>query len=390
MELRGKQRIFLSVFFFISGFAFSTWASRIPTIKTFYGFNDAEMGSVLLAMPVSSLIGLPISGWLISRFDSRIPLAVAFGINSLALACIGLAHTPMLLLITISVFAFTMRIFSIAVNTQTITLQKYYQKKIIGSFHGLWSSGGIAGVGFSTLMVAFAVPIEVHLAIVAVLCLCVTLFSFPYLLKNDRTSKGNKLILGKPDPYILYLGVLVFFAAVCEGGMFDWSGIFFREILHVEIFTYGYLVFMVFMALSRFLSDRIIEKIGIPTTYFLSSVMIVAGIGLAVVFPTLWTVLIGFSLTGFGTASVVPMTYALAGASKKYSPGLAISIVATYATVGMLVGPPLIGYLSHAFGLRIAFVAFAVSGLLFIPVSQLFFRHRQAPEQVPDQPQVLA
>jgi MFS family permease len=388
MEVRDKQRIFLSVFFFISGFAFSTWASRIPTIKTFYGFNDAEMGSVLLAMPVSSLIGLPISGWLISRFDSRIPLAVALGLNSLALACIGLAPTPLLLIVTISVFAFTMRIFSIAVNTQTITLQKYYQKKIIGSFHGLWSSGGIAGVGFSTLMVAYTVSIEVHLAIVAAICLGVTLVSFPYLLKNDRTSQGNKLILGKPDPYILYLGVLVFFAAVCEGGMFDWSGIFFREVLHVEIFTYGYLIFMVFMALSRFLSDRIIVRIGIPTTYLVSSLMIVAGIGLAVAFPTIWTVLIGFSLTGFGTASVVPMTYALAGASKKYSPGLAISIVATYATVGMLVGPPLIGYLSHAFGLRIAFVAFAVSGLLFIPVSQLFFRHQKV--QVPDQPHVLA
>ncbi|GHB69910.1 MFS transporter [Persicitalea jodogahamensis] len=388
MELRNKQRIFLSVFFFISGFAFSTWASRIPTIKTFYGFNDVQMGSVLLAMPVSSLIGLPISGWLISRFDSRIPLAVAFGINSVALACIGLASTPLLLIITISVFAFTMRIFSIAVNTQTITLQKYHQKKIIGSFHGLWSSGGIAGVGFSTLMVAYAVSIEAHLAIVAALCLAVTLFSFPYLLKNDRTSQGNKLILGKPDPYILYLGVLVFFAAVCEGGMFDWSGIFFREVLHVEIFTYGYLIFMVFMALSRFLSDRIIEKIGIPTTYVLSSLMIVAGIGLSVIFPAVWTVLIGFSLTGFGTASVVPMTYALAGASKKYSPGLAISIVATYATVGMLVGPPLIGYLSHAFGLRMAFVAFAVSGLLFIPVSRLFFLHQKA--QASDQPQPVS
>lgn len=378
MELRSRQRIYLSLFFFISGFAFSTWASRIPTIKTFYGYNEAEMGSVLLAMPVSSLIGLPISGWLIGRFDSRIPLTVAFAVNALALACIGLADTTLALIASISVFSFTMRIFSIAANTQTIALQKHFEKKILGSFHGLWSTGGIAGVGFCTLMIATGISIEIHLALVAALCFAITLFSYAHLLKNDRTTEGNRLILRKPDPYIMYLGVLIFFAAVCEGGMFDWSGIFFREVLHVKIFTYGYLIFMICMATSRFMSDRIIEKLGMPTTYLLSALLIVAGIGLAVALPSFWTALLGFSLTGFGTASVVPMTYALAGGSKKYSPGLAISIIATYATVGMLVGPPLIGYLAHAIGLRLSFLTFAFAGLVFIPISRLFFRHQQS------------
>ncbi|HEV7350829.1 MFS transporter [Telluribacter sp.] len=381
MDLKNKQRIFLSIFFFLSGFSFSTWASRIPTLKTFFGYNEAEMGSVLLAMPVSSLIGLPISGWLIARYDSRIPLSIAFGLNAIALAFIGLAQSTLSLIAAVCVFSFTMRIFSIAVNTQAIALQKQFDKKILGSFHGLWSTGGIAGVGFCTLMIATNVPIEQHLAIVSLICFTITIFSFPYLLKNDRTKEGNKLILGKPDPYILYLGLLIFFAAVCEGGMFDWSGIYFREVLHVRIFTYGYLIFMICMAISRFLSDQVIEKIGMPTTFLLSSLLIVAGIGLAVSIPTFWTAMAGFSLAGLGTASVVPMTYALAGTSKKYSPGLAISIIATYATVGMLVGPPLIGYLAHAFGLRTSFVAFAIAGFVFIPISQLFFRQQSRESQ---------
>jgi MFS family permease len=377
MEQRNTQRIFLSIFFFISGFVFSTWASRIPTIKTFYGFNEAQMGTVLLAMPISSLIGLPISGWLIGRFDSRIPLTVAFGLNSIALAFIGLADSILPLIAAISVFSFTMRIFSVSANTQAISLQKLFEKKILGSMHGLWSAGGIAGVGFCTLMVANAVSIEVHLAIVAVLSLVVTLFSFNSLMKKDRSEQGNKLILGKPDPYILYLGILIFFAAVCEGGMFDWSGIFFREVLHVRIFTYGYLTFMTCMTLSRFFSDRIIDRLGMARTYLISAILVMIGISLAVALPTFWTTLLGFSLTGLGTAAIVPMTYALAGGSKKYSPGMAISIVATYATLGMLAGPPLIGYLAHAVGLRYSFLAFAFSGVVFIPISRLFFRHQQ-------------
>ena len=67
------------------------------------------------------------------------------------------------------------------------------------------------------------------------------------------------------------------------------------------------------------------------------------------------------------------MTFTLAGYNTKYSPGMAISIIATYSITGMLVGPPLIGYLAHAFDLRLAFITFAISGLMLIPISRLFF-----------------
>jgi MFS family permease len=88
--------------------------------------------------------------------------------------------------------------------------------------------------------------------------------------------------------------------------------------------------------------------------------------------------MIGFCLVGFGTASIIPMTFLLAGASRKYSPGIAISIIATYSIVGMLIGPPMIGYIAHAFSLRVSFVAFAFAGLMIIPVSQIFFRHQRS------------
>ena len=68
------------------------------------------------------------------------------------------------------------------------------------------------------------------------------------------------------------------------------------------------------------------------------------------------------------------MTFALAGTSKKYSPGMAIAIVSTFGIVGMFVGPPLIGYLAHAFGLQKAFLIFVVGGFLIIPISRLFFK----------------
>jgi MFS family permease len=376
-EDKDKQRFFLNVFFFLSGICFSTWTSRIPTIKTFFGYNDAELGTVLLFMPIGSLIGLPLSGWLVSRFDSRQPMTAGLLLLALAIACIGWAPSTLLLIIGVTIFSFCMRIMNIALNTQAITLQNQFDKKINGMFHGMWSSGGIAGIAISTGFVALDVPLEIHLSIIAVLAIATAIYAYPFLLANDRVVSSKKLSVTKPDPYIVYLGLLAFFAALCEGGMFDWSGVYFKEVVLEDLFTLGYLIFMICMALSRFASDTLVEQFGMPRTFLISAGLIMSGIALSVVFPFFWTALLGFCLIGMGTAAIIPMTFLLAGSAKKYSPGVTISIIATYSIAGMLLGPPLIGYVAHAFGLRIAFIIFGIAGLMLIPISQLFFRYQK-------------
>tara|TARA_R110001583_G_scaffold69300_2_gene196570 strand:- start:7809 stop:8954 length:1146 start_codon:yes stop_codon:yes gene_type:complete len=377
MELKIKQRISLSTYFFLSGLCFATWASRIPTIKTYFNFNEAELGTVLLAMPIASMVGLPISGWLVSKFNSRGPLLVAFIFFEFSLLLIGYAKTSFLLVVALCIFAFFMRILNIAMNAQSIILQKKFKKKIISAFHGLWSTGGLIGVGYSTLMVKMGVSIENHLLQISVFTFIVSIISYFYLLKDDKSPTGNKLIFGKPDPFIFYLGMLVFFAAICEGGMFDWSGVYFKEVIHEEVFTYGYLLFMICMAVSRFFSDKLMDFIGMPKTYIFSAVLIASGILTAIIFPTFWPALIGFCLVGIGTAPLFPMTFILAGTSSKYSPGMAISIISTYGIIGMLLGPPLIGYLAHALGLKAAFFIFVTSGILLIPFSKRLFRYQK-------------
>lgn len=380
MELKHKQRIFLSIFFFLSGFCFSTWASRIPTIKAAFDFNDAELATVLVFLPIGSLLGLPTSGWLVSRFDSRVPLMMAIVAVSIALTCIGLATSTVVLIVSVCCFAFGMRMLNISINTQSVALQKKFDRRISGSFHGLWSTGGIVGVGFCTLLIALDISIMMHTVIVSITTVLIAFFSYRYLLRNDRAVSENKIVLGKPDPYTLYLGLIVFFASLCEGGMFDWSGIYFKEIVKVELFTWGYLSFMIFMAFSRFASDGVIEKIGVERIFMISAICIFVGIVMSISYPSFWVALAGFCLVGYGCAAVMPVVISLAGASKKYSPGLAISIVISYNIAGVFVGPPLIGYIAQISSLRFSFIVFALSGLMFIPMSRLFFRHQRSLE----------
>src|SRR2546429_8508760 len=64
-------RIAIGTLFFMLGLCFSSWASRIPTIRQKLNFSDSELGIVLFALPVGSLLSLPVSGWLIGKFGSR-------------------------------------------------------------------------------------------------------------------------------------------------------------------------------------------------------------------------------------------------------------------------------------------------------------------------------
>ena len=320
------------------------------------------------------MVGLPFSGWLVARFDSRYPLLAGFVFYCLGLFSIAISTTVTQLTFAVFLFSFSMRIINIAMNTQSIIFQKTTSKKINGLMHGLWSLGGLFGIFYSTLMVRFEMSLVPHFISVSLLTLIFCFFSFPYLLKNDRQPEGNKIIFGKPDKYILTLGLLVFFAAICEGGMYDWSGVYFREVVKEELFTLSYLVFMISMTISRFMSDRFIEQLGESIYYVISSSVAFVGIGLVILFPYLIPALIGFSITGFGVAAIFPMTFTMTSKSKKYAPGVAISLVATYATVGMLIGPPLIGYVAHFLKLQYAFVIFLIAVFSIIPLSRKLFK----------------
>lgn len=370
LKTNKHHRLALSAFFFLSGFCFSSWASRIPSIKFTFDMNEAELGSFLFILPICSLIGLPISGWLISKYDSRYLLISGFLIYIFSLLGIGYASNIQLLTVVVCFFAFGLRAINISMNTQAIQLQKRYGRTINGSFHGIWSLGGLCGILFATSMIYFNITMFVHLAVVVVFALILSLTASSYLLKNDRETGGNKLRLGSPDKFIFYTGLVVFCAAVCEGGIYDWSSIYFREVVNAELFTLSYLVFMVAMTLSRFFTDALTNLLGMKKLFLISASVVVFGVLILILFPTFYPALVGFFITGLGVASIFPMSFSLASHSKKYAPGLAISIVGTYATVGVLLAPPFVGYVAHLFSLNLAFLIFVIAAFLLIVFSR--------------------
>jgi MFS family permease len=92
-------------------------------------------------------------------------------------------------------------------------------------------------------------------------------------------------------------------------------------------------------------------------------VMISAGLFTAVFFPYLIPATLGFMLVGLGVSSMVPSVYSAAGRHSKVPTGIALATVSSVSFLGFLMGPPLIGYISQAAGLRYSFAVMGIFGL---------------------------
>lgn len=358
------HRIAISVFFFIAGLTFASWASRIPDIKTKLQLTEAGLGAVLFALPVGQLVSLPLSGWLTSRFGSRQMLIGAAILFPLTLLLLALAATTWQLIAALFFFGLWANLINIAMNTQAVGVEKMYGRSIMASFHGLWSLAGFTGAAIGSLFVSADISPLLHFSIVCALTGLLVFTFYKNTLPNSFESNGAQPLFVKPDRRILMLGLIAFCCMVCEGAMADWSGVYFQKVVQTPVAytTLGFVAFMGTMATGRFLGDKLVTKFGVKNILQISGVLIAAGLMTLVLLPFTATAIAGCLLVGFGVSCVVPVIFSLAGKSTGMSPGLALAAVSTISFLGFLIGPPLIGFIAQAASLRWSFTIIAALG----------------------------
>jgi MFS family permease len=359
------HRIAVSVFFFIAGLTFWTWASRIPDIKDKFHLSEAGLGSVLFSLPVGLMASLLLTGWLISRYGSRRVVIAGAIIYPAILVFLALASSIFQLVVGLFFFGLFANFVNIAMNTQAVGVEGLYGRSIMASFHGLWSIAGFAGAAFGQFFVSQGISPFLHFVLIGIACGILVLISYRSTLPAHTDAQNKQPVFVLPDKEILVLGLIAFCCMMCEGAMADWIGVYFKKVVETPATytTIGYVAFTGTMATGRFIGDWLVTKFGVKKILQLSGIVIAAGLLLAVLFPNLVTATAGFLFVGFGVSSVVPIAYGLAGKSNTMSPGMALSAVSTIGFLGFLVGPPLIGFIAEASSLRFSFALIALLGL---------------------------
>ena len=365
--LRARRAVYIA--FSSCGFAFASWASRIPQIKHSLSLDPGQLGLVLLAIAVGSAVALPSAGIVVTRVGTSRTVSVMALVQSvgLASAAIGQAYSVVPLVVGLFLFGFGTGSWDVAMNVEGAAVEQRLGRSIMSRFHAGWSIGTVLGALLGAVMIAVHVPVSVHLLVVAGLILALVPWSVRDFLPHEAAKaaeasgpvdRGHHPLQAWKDPRTLLIGLFVLSAAFAEGTGNDWLGITVIDGYHANAFV-GSLTLAVFLAAmtaARWFGTGILDKYGrIPLlrgSVGASSV----GLLLVVFSGSLPMAIVGAAIWGLGTALGFPVGMS-AAADDPSRAAARVSVVASIGYVAFLAGPPVIGLLGNHIGVRHALTA---------------------------------
>ncbi|MEU6660245.1 MFS transporter [Streptomyces sp. NPDC046821] len=358
-----RLRIALTVFFALDGFVFAGWVVRIPAVKERTGASASTLGLALLGVSAGAVVTMMLTGRLCRRFGSHPATVVCGVLLSLSVALPPLTHSALTLGLVLLVFGAAYGGINVAMNSAAVDLVAALRRPVMPSFHAAFSLGGMLGAGLGGLVAGHLSPAW-HLLALTVVGLAVTAAAGPTLLRHEAPTAAEprtapKSPAGRARGLVLVFGLIALCTAYGEGALADWGALHLQEDLdaHPGIAAAGYSCFALAMTVGRLSGTTLLERLGRTRTLVFGGATGAAGMLLGSLAPTAWAALLGFAVTGLGLANIFPVAVERAGA---LAGPTGVAAASTLGYGGMLLGPPMIGFMADWFSLPVALTSVAV------------------------------
>ena len=371
-DFRTSWRV-VAAMFILNGALFGIWASRIPAVATRYDLSPGDLGWLLLLMAAGAIASFPLAGRLSDKIGAvKVTWRMAFAYVG-ALFLVAFAPTYLALAVALFLFGATQGSLDVAMNVWAAEAERHIGRPVMSSFHAMFSLG--AGLGAASGFVAetYSVGITPHFVVAGTVIAVITLTAARGTWVSDIQDTGLAgPIFRLPKGPLIAVGFIAFCASLGEGGMADWSAIF---LVHSAGTTeaqaaLGYTVFSIAMVVMRLLGDAITLRLGPVGAARLAGSVATVGVLCAVVFGTFGMTLVGFFLMGIGYAMIMPLALSRAANDPHTSPGTALAAVSALGYGGLLLGPPIIGFLSEVTSVRVAFLFLAILAAMIVVLSR--------------------
>jgi MFS family permease len=349
----GQARWATAAFFLLLGVLFGSWVARIPAIQNRLGLNDGQLGIALLSLSVGAMLAMPTTGWLIRQGGNVLVMRAAATLLCFSLPLLPLAPSMPTLMLALFVAGINFGLLDVSMNTQAVAVEERYARPIMSTFHGIYSVGGLIGAGAAGIIAALGIGVFPHLLGVA-LALLVLATIAGRLVLDVAPRDADAAVFAIPGKALLGLGLLSLFVLIGEGAVADWSAVYLENVLGTSagVAATGYAAYSVSMAGMRFSGDALIARFGPVTVVRIGCLIAALGMAGALLFGTIPAAIVGFAGVGLGLAVAFPAALSAAGRTPGMASGVAIGAVATAGYTGLLLGPPLIGFISDSAGLR--------------------------------------
>lgn len=358
----------VAAMFILNGALFGIWASRIPAVRDRLDLTHEGLGLGLLFMAAGAVCSFPVTGRLTDRFGAVGITRVIAVLYTASLVLLALAGGFWSLAGFLFVFGAFHGSMDVAMNAWAAEVEQAYDKPVMSSFHAMWSLGAGLGAlsGYGAVQLGLSVLQHFLLVGGVVVALALALSWVRWVSKRTEAKPGSVFAL--PSGALILVGFTALCGALGEGAVADWSAIFLRDVTGAteSIAALGYAVFSVTMVGFRLAGGVVIARFGPVAIARFGGVCAALGVFAVVSAGQSVLALAGFALMGVGYAVIMPLAFSRAANDPDVPPGQAIASVATLGYGGLLIGPPLIGFLAHLMNLRLAFAVLLPLAVLII------------------------
>jgi MFS family permease len=346
--------------FFLNGLAFGGWAAQVPRATQRLQMDEGMLGLVLLGMGVGAVLAMAFSGRMIARYGAG--LLIRLSLVVFLASYIGLSTAPTLELFAAAVLLFGAAggLMDVAMNAYASDVEVHMDWRVMASFHGMWSVGGLVGAAIASYLLAISSDLTQALvlsAAIAVLFLTCQ-HHLVALRRHAHERSGQRLVIGRLTVILAVLAALSFSA---EGAVRDWSSLFLADDLDASIdrAAWGFAAFSATMAACRLSGDWMRVRFGERNVVVISGIVAVIGFVLCIGFDDIMLAVIGFALVGLGLSNIVPILISAAG--RDATPGPSIAFVVSFGYAGFLASPPILGFIASRTSLATMFAVVAAS-----------------------------
>ena len=349
-----------AMMFFLNGLAFGGWAAQVPRATQRLQMDEGTLGLILLGMGIGAVAAMAFSGRMIARFGAGPIIRLSLVVFLASYIVLSTAPTLALFAAAVLLFGAAGGLMDVAINAYASDVEVHMDWRVMASFHGMWSVGGLVGAAATGYLLGVSSDLTQALALSAVV---VVLFltcqhNLIALRHHVHGKSSQRLVIGRLTLIIALLAALAFSA---EGAVRDWSALFLAGDLEASTdrAAWGYAAFSATMAACRLTGDWMRVRFGERNVVVISSIVALIGFVLSVGFNDFTLAVAGFALVGIGLSNIVPILISAAG--RDAAPGPSIAFVVSFGYAGFLASPPILGFIAKSTSLGAMFAVVAAS-----------------------------
>ena len=354
-----NPQLVVFVGFFIYAFSLGAMFPRLDDIQTSLAIDKAELGLLLLCIPLGLQVTLVFADRLVRTISLK--NIICIGIPSICLmqfAAVAINQISFFAFFLIVCGSFV-AVVEVAINLEADRVEHALGSRIMNRSHAFWSIGFFSAAVVGALFSQFKVMLEIHFLLICMISFVISKIIFKdYVVASPRHANVTKIKkFSLPTGPIFVMVLFTMAAMLVEGASIDWSVIFMREIHYASPFLSGFSLAMAAFsqALIRFFGDNLLNKFG-PTFISIVSLFFMSfGVILVILSSSSILAILGFLFMGAGSAVIFPMAISIAASRNDRPAETNVASLTQFAFGMFLLGPPILGFIGEAYSLRWSF-----------------------------------